>query len=216
MAILAFDTATSACSAAVCHEGAILAQRYAEMARGQSEALVPMIAEVMGEAGLEFAALDALAVTVGPGAFTGIRIGLATARGLALVHNTPIIGISTLQAVVAAIPEAERASRVTLAVVDSRRAELWMQPFAPDLTPLAEAAAIVPDEIENFLLPWKELYPQEPLLTDRVSPRADIVAKLAESLWLQGQSGFAPQPLYLRDADVTMANRKTISAVVAE
>ena len=205
MALLAFDSATSACSAAVWRDGQVCASRYADMARGQSEALVPMIAEVMTEARADFAALEAIAVTVGPGAFTGLRIGLATARGLALAHNTPLIGISTLQAVAAAIPAAERADRVTLAVVDSRRTELWMQPFAPDLTPLAEAAAVAAADQEQFLSPWQGRYRLPPLVVQDQSPQATVVAALAAALWTRGETGFPPQPLYLRDADVTVA-----------
>lgn len=205
MALLAFDSATSACSAAVWQDGQVRASRSAAMARGQSEVLVPMIAEVMAEAGADFAALDAIAVTVGPGAFTGLRIGLATARGLALAHNTPLIGISTLQAVAAALPPTDRADRVTLAVVDSRRAELWMQPFAPDLTPLAEAAAVNPADQEQFLSPWQGRYPLPPLVVQDQSPDAAVVVALAAELWARGETGFPPQPLYLRDADVTLA-----------
>ena len=205
MALLAFDSATSACSAVVWQDGQVRARRSAAMARGQSEVLVPMIAEVMAEAGVDFATLDAIAVTVGPGAFTGLRIGLATARGLALAYNTPLIGISTLQTVAAALSPADRADRVTLAVVDSRRAELWMQPFAPDLTPLTEAAAIAPADQEQFLSPWQGRYPLPPRVVQDQSPQAAVVAALAAELWARGETGFPPQPLYLRDADVTLA-----------
>ena len=80
MIVLAMDTSTSACSAALWADGRILARRLSPMARGQSEALMPMVAEVMAEAGLDFKALDLLAVSVGPGAFTGLRIGLDMAH----------------------------------------------------------------------------------------------------------------------------------------
>lgn len=82
-AVLAFDTACDACSAAVWRDGAVLAREFVAMARGQSEALLPMIERVMAAAKLEFADLAAIGVTVGPGAFTGLRIGLAAARAIA-------------------------------------------------------------------------------------------------------------------------------------
>ena len=121
MKILALDSATSACSAAVWADGRVMARRHAEMARGQSEALVPMVAEVMAEVGLGFADLDLLAVTVGPGAFTGIRIGLAAARALALAAGLPLAGVSTLEAVAAAAPAD---GRPLLVVLDSKREEI--------------------------------------------------------------------------------------------
>ncbi|HEY6669359.1 MAG TPA: tRNA (adenosine(37)-N6)-threonylcarbamoyltransferase complex dimerization subunit type 1 TsaB, partial [Methyloceanibacter sp.] len=95
MNILALDTSMGACSAAVLRDdGAArhLVVREALMARGHAEALMPMIAEVMAEAGLDFAALGLIAATVGPGSFTGVRIAIAAARGLALVTPAKLYG----------------------------------------------------------------------------------------------------------------------------
>ena len=80
MTLLAFDTASTACSAAVLDGARILAQKFQAMERGQAEALVPMIGDVLTRAGLAVENLDIIAVTTGPGAFTGVRIGLAAAR----------------------------------------------------------------------------------------------------------------------------------------
>jgi tRNA threonylcarbamoyladenosine biosynthesis protein TsaB len=86
MRVLAIDTALEACSAAVLdtEQGGISARESLPMVRGHAEALLPLIARVMDSAGLEFAALDRIAVTTGPGSFTGLRVGIAAARGIAL------------------------------------------------------------------------------------------------------------------------------------
>lgn len=209
MKILALDSATSSCSAALWADGRVLARRQAGMARGQSEALVPMVAEVMAEAGLRFDDLDLLAATVGPGAFTGIRIGLATARALALATGLPLAGISTLEAVAAAVPADGRPLMVAL---DSKREEAWVQAFAADRSPLTEPAALPPAEAAALAGPdWTvagdaaglvlPLLPGAILAAARF-PDAAVVAALAAERWAAG-TALAPEPLYLRPADVT-------------
>lgn len=215
MQVLAIDSATSACSAALWRDGTVLAYRFAAMSRGQSEALVPMIAEVMAEAGIDFAALDLLAVTVGPGAFTGIRIGLATARGLALASGKPLAGIATPEAVAAAIPAAERAGRSVLVALDSRRDEVWLQAFDAALAPLCGPTALVPEQAArlvsgpvvvagdaaDLVVPH---VPDAILSTARGTPDAVQVAALAAIRWPAG-TALPPDPLYLRPADVTIS-----------
>lgn len=214
MKILALDSATSACSVALWQDGRTLAHRFAEMARGQSEVLVPMVAEVMAEAGADFAGLDLLAVTVGPGAFTGIRIGLSTARALALAADKPLAGIATAEAVAAAVPEAERAGRVVLVVLDSRREELWVQAFSATLEPLGVVAALAPAQVGALDLGPLVLTGDArdlvaPLLPDAIlasspgAPDAVQVAALAARRWTDG-TALPPEPLYLRPPDVTM------------
>src|SRR3974390_2816555 len=98
MLVLAIDTAPSACSAAGAHTGqaALLAREQLAMARGQAEALMPLIERVMVEADIGFTSLDRIAVTTGPGSFTGLRVGISAARGLALATGKPAIGLTTL------------------------------------------------------------------------------------------------------------------------
>lgn len=215
MQVLAIDSATSACSAALWRDGTVRAHRFAVMSRGQSEALVPMIAAVMAEAAVEFAALDLLAVTVGPGAFTGIRIGLATARALALASGKPLAGIATPEAVAAAIPAAERAGRSVLVALDSRRDEVWLQAFDPELVPLCGPIALVPRQAARLVAgpvvvagdAAALVVPHVPdafLSSARGAPDAALVAALAASRWPAG-TALAPEPLYLRPADVTMS-----------
>jgi tRNA threonylcarbamoyladenosine biosynthesis protein TsaB len=217
--LLALDAAGSACSAAAWRDGAVVAHRLEAMGRGQSERLVPMIEEVMGEAGLDYQELDAIAVTRGPGGFTGVRIGLAAARGLALAWDRPIIAVSTLEAVAAATAEAERRGRVILVLLDAKRADLYVQAFDTDLAPLSEPEALPPELIVRGLPPGPLLLAGDGvdqarralealgrnLLISRAPALCDAaqVAALAARRALPAAGAAAPTALYLRTPDVT-------------
>jgi tRNA threonylcarbamoyladenosine biosynthesis protein TsaB len=133
MLILAFDTTAAACSVALCRDGAVLAGARRVMDQGQAEALIPMIEEVMARSGLTYNDVDRIAVTVGPGSFTGVRVGLAAARGLGLAAAKPVVGVLTTEVLAAAIPQSERdATRQPphlLAAVDTKRGDLYVQQF---------------------------------------------------------------------------------------
>ncbi|MEA2781629.1 MAG: tRNA threonylcarbamoyladenosine biosynthesis protein TsaB, partial [Rhodospirillaceae bacterium] len=133
--ILALDAAAAACSAAVWRDGAILAQRRQAMARGHAEALMPLVLETLQAAGLDFPDLSRIAVGVGPGSFTGIRIALAAARGIGLAASLPVVGVDSFSAVAAAIPEATRRGRALLVVIDSKRRELFGRYYDDELNP---------------------------------------------------------------------------------
>ena len=109
MRILAIDTALEACAAAVLDtaQGAVVAHESIAMTRGHAEALMPLIARVMDASGGGFDALDRIAVTVGPGSFTGLRVGIAAARGFALATGKPAIGLTTLAAFAAPLIAAD-------------------------------------------------------------------------------------------------------------
>lgn len=127
MRILSLDTAMAACSAAVVDTGsdAILASAFVPMERGHAEAIAPMVKEVMTKAGLAYSSIDRIAVTTGPGTFTGVRIGLAMARGLGLALNIPVIGIDTLTAI--AVNDGSGSD--LLVVADARNGEVYAARF---------------------------------------------------------------------------------------
>jgi len=126
MKILACDTALGACSVAVLDGEKILAHRFAVMARGHAEALAPMVEETMGEARISFTALDRLAVTTGPGTFTGQRVGLAFMRALRVALKKPLIGLTTLEAMAAAA-QSEMGLALAASLHDARRGEVYLQ-----------------------------------------------------------------------------------------
>jgi tRNA threonylcarbamoyl adenosine modification protein YeaZ len=130
--ILAIDTALEACSAAVLdtsHENG-LTLRSLPMLRGHAEALMPLIATVMSDANVEFAELDRIAVTVGPGSFTGLRVGVAAARAIALASGKPAVGLSTLAALAAPYFD-DGVGGALMSVIDARHDRVYMQLFGP-------------------------------------------------------------------------------------
>ena len=154
MKLLALDAATTACSVACWSDGAVIAQREETAGRRQAEILMPMVQSTMREAGFDYNMLDLIAVTTGPGSFTGVRIGLATARGLALASGLPLTGVTTLQALAAAAPPDERQGGPILAVLDARRDQLYGQFFDingdPASDPFAAAAATIPGRLKKL------------------------------------------------------------------
>jgi tRNA threonylcarbamoyladenosine biosynthesis protein TsaB len=240
MNILALDAAGAACSCAVWSGGRLAARTFEAMARGQSERLVPMANEVMAIAGLEYQELDAVAVTLGPGGFTGVRIGLATARAFALALSRPIVGITSFQAVASGVLPAECAGRTVAVVLEAKRADLYVQAFAVRGAPSADGllpgrlealsapAALLPEELNDYL-PAGPLVligdavdkaaaslavAERPVLKSRGSGFADaaLVAALAAQGPLPAVNGPAPAPLYLRAPDVTLPGGRPFGA----
>lgn len=154
MKILGFDTTMAACSAAVWADGVIAAHSLRALERGHAEALVPMLEEVRAAAGSEYRDFDFFAVTVGPGTFTGIRVGLATARGLGLATGRPVIGVTTLEVLARAAMERQATGcETTLAVIDARRDEVYAQAFGRGGAPLWPPVILTVAEVAGKLGP---------------------------------------------------------------
>lgn len=133
MLILAIDTALDACAAGVLDTDAakLIAQESLPMKRGHAEALMPLIARVMKESGVAFATLDRIAVTTGPGSFTGLRVGLSAARGIALAANKPVVGLTTLTAYAAPIV-GQNAAQPVISAIDARHDHVYFQVVSGD------------------------------------------------------------------------------------
>jgi len=149
MQILGLDSATTACSAAIELNGTCISQHLVAEARRHAEYLVPIVERVMKEASASYVELDAIAAGIGPGSFTGVRVGLATARALALAANRPLIGVSSLAALAASAIDETPGGFDVLAVLDARRDQLYAQIFnavgEPAGTPLATEASRLSD-----------------------------------------------------------------------
>ncbi|HXP97884.1 MAG TPA: tRNA (adenosine(37)-N6)-threonylcarbamoyltransferase complex dimerization subunit type 1 TsaB [Telmatospirillum sp.] len=214
MTILAFDCSTQNCSAAILRQGQVLSWHTKAMSRGQSEALMPMIEATLGDAGVVWQDLSLIGVTVGPGTFTGIRIGLAAARGLGLAAHLPIAGIGTCDALAHAIPLEERQGRTVIVAVDSKRADLFVQVFTSDLVPLGPPAGMPASEAVRLcagplLLAGDAAEQLMAFRPDaRISegtrfPDARVIARLSAERYAGGLA-LPPEPIYLRPPDVTM------------
>jgi tRNA threonylcarbamoyladenosine biosynthesis protein TsaB len=212
MKVLAVDSAGGSCSAALVVEGAAQARRIETMERGHAQRLAPMVREVMAEAGLGFAALDLVAVTVGPGAFTGIRIGLALARGIGLAAGLPVLGVTSFEAWEEAVGPG---AAPLLVALDSRRDEIFVQ-----LMPGGAPASLRPDRLASAIeAPALRVagdaaaravaaLRQAGRAADAVPGGAVLdpvaVARAAAARWLPGLAPAPPAPLYLRAPDITL------------
>jgi tRNA threonylcarbamoyladenosine biosynthesis protein TsaB len=220
MRVLAIDTALAACSAAVLdtEHGGVLASDSLSMARGHAEALMPLIYHVMERAELAFADLDRVAVTTGPGSFTGLRVGISAARGIALATDKPAVGVSTLTAYAAPLL-AEDETTPVIAAIDARHDHVYLQVFgaggrvlvAPRLAPLSEAVRAASDAPSRIIGSAAQLVADRlprgaplPLLVDvREAPDIIWVARMGAVL---PESPSPPKPQYLRAPDAQPQN----------
>ena len=150
MRILAFDTSGNACSAAVWHDGIVAARRTEHMVRGHTEALIPMVLGVLRDADCGFDTLNWLAVTIGPGSFTGIRAGLAAARGIALARELPVLGIDTFATVLRGVDRTkpdEAGNRLRVIALDSRRKEIYLRIFSALNEAVSEPDLVAPENV---------------------------------------------------------------------
>lgn len=197
------------------------------MVRGQSEALAPMIDAVMTDAGCAMADLDAVAVTRGPGAFTGLRIGLSAARALALSIGRPCLGISTFDVLAAqarALMDVAHTAKPLVIAIETKRDDVYLAAFNEEGAPISSPMASEPEIFFNGL-PTADRYPIAGDAAARVierlsaewpldhvagveSPDPTMIAALAEHVYPKPETA-PPTPIYLRPPDVTMAPKKS-------
>ncbi|HEY0223049.1 MAG TPA: tRNA (adenosine(37)-N6)-threonylcarbamoyltransferase complex dimerization subunit type 1 TsaB [Pseudolabrys sp.] len=220
MRVLAIDTALEACSAAVLdtEHGRIAAQESLPMVRGHAEVLIPLIARVMERSRLTFSEIDRIAVTTGPGSFTGLRVGISTARGIALTTGKPAVGLSTLAAYAAPLIAADDTQPV-VAVIDARHDHVYLQVFgpggrtlvAPRIVPLREALRVsatgaprlIGTAAKMLAAAWPAGERAPASVEQRQAPDIGWVARLGAAAV---EASSPPKPLYLREPDAQPQN----------
>lgn len=225
MIVLAFDTSCNACSICLWQDGAVMVQKSELMERGQAELLIPEIDIMLKDNGLVFKDIDLIAVTKGPGSFTGIRASLATARALSLASNVPVIGVSTLQ-VFAEQAKAYVKTEQLIIAQESKRADLYYQVFDNDRKAKSAEKSASPAEIialagdletvifgdasKHFEF---ELPANVKLVSETaIIPKPEIIAELAYAEFGKNKDkisanpkDFYPNPIYIRPPDVSIS-----------
>lgn len=229
--ILAFDTALGACSAAVAEaapDGScrVLAGKFEVRNRGHAEVLLPMIEQVLQDAGCTYTDLTRIGVTVGPGTFTGVRLGVAAARGLALATGLDVVTMTTLEALALNVPGDEIARKTAriIAAHDARRGDLYVQIFdtdgqaldEPHAMPVAGTVDLVPDGGAVVVGTGAALFREAlreragentaEVILSSASPQPDA-AVFAGALLNRRECQSAPEPLYLRAPDAKLPAR---------
>ena len=211
MLVLSVDTCLAASSVAVIEDGRPLASRSEPMTRGHQERIAPLAKEIASEAGIAFSSLDRIAVTVGPGSFTGLRVGLSFAKGLAQALGIPCVGVNSLEALAASI----EARGFVAAVLDARMGQVYLQVFdggkalmAPDALDIGSAAARLaelwsggPATLVGSGAALLEGVLPEAVRLDLAVADPVAIARLAAA---RPAPAHSPRPLYLRAPYATM------------
>lgn len=213
--ILALETSADICAAAFVRDGAVLGARRLPMTRGHAEALVPMVQDIAGVAGVSLSDIEIIGVTRGPGSFTGVRTGIAAARGFALAAGATAVGVSSLAAVACAAAREIECPTTILCVLDTRRTDYFAQLFdengdasmPPNVMEAAEIFELIgakePVLVGNAVPRLLSQYPGDPGFIRRGSgdgqPDPVDVAAIAEAILnKEGVASDTLSPLYLR------------------
>ena len=226
--MLALDSAGSGCSVVIAAGETVLAAERCETVHGQAEMLLPMVDVVMRRARLSASAVDIVGTTIGPGSFTGIRVGLAAMRGIALATCAQSVGVTGFEAVIAGLPlwAGEGGAGFLLVALESRREDLYVQLFDQAHRSLGHPTAVMPSALNSALNKALSVIGAVPLVIagDAAQRAAGILTPRSRTIVVEGsapeaagvlravlrraragESGIKPLPLYLRPPDVTFS-----------
>lgn len=225
--ILVLDSAGAGCSVGVLAAG----QRFViseRMAGGQAERLMPMVEAVIRDAGLSYSDIDAIVTTVGPGAFTGIRIGVSAAKGLGLALDRPVYGLSSLQALALQFVTEKKPENGVAVILETKRADLYFQQFTASGLALSEPVALMASEMvkkinQDFFIVGDAI--------DRFCKETGLYGERCVKGFDQVDAGFVasdfqcsfnsqryftpPNPLYLSGAHITQSKKTVRPAISA-
>lgn len=226
MLLLAFDTATPAVTTALCESGPdgvrVRAARTTMDARRHGELLTPQIRTVVADAGVDLEDVTHIAVGIGPGPYTGLRVGLATAHALAEALGVPCVGVATLDAL------AWASGRTTpfIAATDARRKEVFWARYTDAATRVGDIAVNRPADVDTAGLPvighgahlYADVFGQDPEAAEPLYPTAAALGEFAVRALRDGTPLPEPRPLYLRrpDAQIPGAPKKVRQPTAAE
>lgn len=212
MNILAFDTTHGTCSVAIAKAGHIITSETLSEPSKQAEQLLPIVERLLDSTELSYNDITHIATTTGPGSFTGIRIGLAAARGMLLATNATFVGISGLESLAWQGLQQNDIAPI-YAILDARRGEVYLQGFDLALQPIADAilcsyeeaashinenASLIGNSVSLVTPQLKTIYS---IIDDKALPHADTIALLAHAKIEAGDEGLPASPLYIRKPD---------------
>ena len=213
MIVLAIDTAGTGCYAALydSERDIVLGAAGDDIGRGHAERLMEFVDAALDAAGTDIKAVGRIAVTVGPGSFTGLRVGLAFAKGLSAALSIPAVGVGSLEAL------ARPFSGRVLSVLDAKRGQVYLQAFAdgvavsaPDALPLETAAARVAEFAPEVMVGTGAPLLAEMHRAARIEP-LDHADPLAIAMVAAARKPAPPRPLYLRAPDAKLPGGKSLS-----
>ena len=223
--ILLLETSTSTLSVALSADGKVIAERVCTEPRQQASLAAPLVKEVLDDAGLSVADCDAVCVSKGPGSYTGLRVGVSTAKGLCFGAGIPLLSVGTLEILANSVILSEAKNlKYIIPMIDARRTEVYTAVFSPEGKPLTEVEAKVigPDSFAGELaegpvlfigdgaLKCREVLTSPNAFFQEADPLASAMAPLAEAAWQEKRFEDLAyfEPFYLKDFIATVSRKK--------
>ena len=223
--ILLLETSTSTLSVALSADGKVIAERVCTEPRQQASLAAPLVKEVLDDAGLSVADCDAVCVSKGPGSYTGLRVGVSTAKGLCFGAGIPLLSVGTLEILTNSVILSEAKNlKYIIPMIDARRMEVYTAVFSPEGKPLTEVEAKVigPDSFAGELaegpvlfigdgaLKCREVLTSPNAFFQEADPLASAMAPLAEAAWQEKRFEDLAyfEPFYLKDFIATVSKKR--------